>query len=615
MCGIFGYLSFYNDLPFSEDDALRAIEAVSHRGPDARIARKINHRLLMAHARLSILDLGNQSNQPFDYEHLSLVFNGEIYNYIELRSELVELGFHFRTGSDTEVIPAAFLAWGEDCVKRFNGMWAIALFDHRTQTLFCSRDRFGVKPFLYHRDERGFSFASEAKSILAFQPALATPNYNSISRFLRETIGAQSPDSWFQGIHRLPPAHNLIIRPDGKFSVDRYWNYPARMETGRTLENSLEEFGHLFESSVSLRMRSDVPVGLTLSGGVDSALIAGVVRKNYPQKLKAYTASFPGEPFDEYGIARNLCEKLAFESIEVPVPYNNYTGILQEIVFHLESGHGSPAIYPLWFVAQRAKKDIVVFLEGQGADELLGGYVTTLFFDQFLGLLENGCYSEALHELKVHRKNWPLFASLLLHLRLEIPAGAREWFRRLSGYEGLFVGELLAHRPYAFSELGLERFETKLLRKSAMMHQTGLVNLLHYGDAISMAHSLENRLPFLDYRLVEFAFQLPDSLKVHDGFGKFIQRRYAQGLIPDEILHNPKKLGFVSPLKQVFEDSRFGALDVLNSKSLTERGFFNQRKLSGIIKEHQSGRKNHERMLFKILATELWFRNFIDGKS
>lgn len=613
MCGIFGALNLRADNSGLEGLAFEAIKTIKHRGPDALVVKSITPGLIFGHARLSILDLGEQSNQPFDYEHLSIVFNGEIYNYIELRQELLAMGFSFRTQGDTEVILAAYLAWGEACVNRFNGMWAFALYNKKTGRLFCSRDRFGVKPFLYHFRNGEFVFSSEAKVILAFKPELRRPAWNSISRYLRETTGAQAAETWFEDIFRLPPAHNLCINPDGKMEISRYWNYPARAEASRSLSNSLEEYRHLFEDAVSLRMRSDVPVGLTLSGGLDSASIAGAVRKNSGQKLKAYTASFPGKPFDEYGIARDLCQRLDFESIEVPVPYDSYTDTLSRIVWHLESGHGSPAIFPLWHVAQRARQDIVVFLEGQGADELLGGYINTVFFDRFFDLLFSGKINEAWKELMLHRRHWPLAGSLLLHLRLELPAPAREWFRRLNGYESLFTGAIEGHRPFSEENLGLERFESRLARKTALLHQTGLVNLLHYGDAVSMAHSLENRLPFLDYRLVEFAFSLPDELKVHDGWGKYIQRKSVEGLIPDSISRNHKKLGFVSPLKQVFEEEKFGAIEVLRSASLRDRGLIHPGKLEQLLHEHSRGKKNHERMLFKILSTELWFRNFIDA--
>jgi asparagine synthase (glutamine-hydrolysing) len=233
----------------------------------------------------------------------------------------------------------------------------------------------------------------------------------------------------------------MRIDREGNFEISRYWNYPSKVQESRTLENTLDEYSSLFENAVSLRMRSDVPVGLTLSGGLDSASIAGAVRKNSSQKLKAYTASFPGQPFDEYGIARQLCEQLDFESIEVPVPYDDYTDTLNKIVWHLESGHGSPAIFPLWHVAMRARQDIVVFLEGQGADELLGGYINTVFFDRFLDLLLDGKIEEAYREIMLHRKHWPLSASLLLHLRLELPPAVREWFRTYKTFEGKGLNE------------------------------------------------------------------------------------------------------------------------------------------------------------------------------
>ncbi|THH34567.1 asparagine synthase (glutamine-hydrolyzing) [Neolewinella litorea] len=607
MCGIFGVFNQSASKRIDRFAAKRAIDAIAHRGPDAEGIQFWDDQLCLGHRRLSIIDLHVESNQPFKYEHLSITYNGEIFNYKELKSELLQAGHSFRTASDTEVILVAYLHWGPECVKRFNGMWAFAIYDANDDSLFCSRDRFGIKPFNYSFKDGRFVFASEIKSMIAFDSkAFRRVNYGAISRYCRETIGAQSKETWFEDVYRLPPAHNLIVcRDSHKF--DRYWEYPTE-ELQIDYETAKEQYRHLFKTAVELRLRSDVPVGLTLSGGVDSASIACQIYNEQAVGFNTYTASFPGHGFDEYPIAASLSRQLGMNSIEVQLDYSNYVTDLTDIIYHLESGHGSPAIFPLWHITKRAKRDITVFLEGQGADELLGGYVNSIFVDHFIGLIRAGKFNQALAEVNTSRSVWGTKQLLMLYLRQNLPPYWRKKYRQWSGLENIYQNELNRHDAYEFKN---ENHVTAgcLNRRLKMQHQTGLVNLLHYGDAISMAHSLENRLPFLDFRLVEFVFSLPASFKVDGAIGKKIHRDVMRKSVPAAILDNPKKLGFVSPLKQVFAKGT-EAVDVVLSRQSDHPDIFNNDQLICMINEHQSNSANHERILFKILNTKLWFNHF-----
>jgi len=609
MCGIFGVLNQSNHEPLKVHDFHKALDVIEHRGPDAKSVQIIGDNIGFGHRRLAIIDLQVVSNQPFQYEHLLLTFNGEIFNYLELRVELKKAGYQFRTEGDTEVIPAAYLHWGEECVNHFNGMWAFAIYDAKADTLFCSRDRFGIKPFNYSFANGRFAFASEIKSLLAFdQETYRQIHYNAISRYGRETVGAQAKETWFEGVFRLPPAHNITISRKGH-EIKKYWSYPNTINRNLSYNDATEQYAHLFNESIKLRLRSDVPLGLTLSGGLDSASIAYQVNALINNRLNTYTASFPGYGFDEYPIAKSLSDQLNMNSIEVQLDYSNYVETLQKIVYHLESGHGSPAIFPLWSIAQRAKKDITVYLEGQGADELLGGYVNSIFVDFFLDLVKKGEFKRAFHELHEHKAAWSIKQTLLLYLRQSLPAGLRSIYRKSEGIDQLFQNELKGHLPYDFLPEEAHTKE-KLHNRLINQHSTGLVNLLHYGDAISMAHSLENRLPFMDYRLVEFVFQLPEEYKIKEGLGKSIHRDVSRGIVPNSILDNRKKLGFVSPLKHVFSDTKFGALDILLSTKNNGDSFFNVKRMEAIIKEHKAGKRNHERILFKVLSTKLWMKNY-----
>lgn len=596
--------------PLDEIQAAKALETLRHRGPDAQHLLRINAHTLFAHSRLSIIDLVAASDQPMVLGNLVIVFNGEIYNYLELRDQLVHLGYDFRTKSDTEVILVSYRHWGEDCVTRFNGMWAFAIYDGAKDALFCSRDRFGVKPFNYCYKEGRFIFASEIKAIVKYAPVFRTPNYNAIANYCRETVGAQAEETWFKDVFRLAPATNMTISSSGvKRSV--YWNYPSEINTRIGFGEAVNSYRELLQDAVRIRMRSDVKVGCTLSGGLDSTTIAYEMARLTPEQVNAYTASFPGESFDEARIAQEFAVENHLAGHEVVVDYSNYVNNLKDIIYHLESGHGSPAIYPLWAVTKRARQDITVFLEGQGADELLGGYVNSVFIDQFLGLLSRGKLRDAFAELNLHRKEWPLLRSVLLYYRQTLGKDLRKLYRSSSGLEEIYEGPLEHYTPYELPRDESHRFADRLNRRLYKQHRTGLVNLLHYGDAISMMHSLENRLPFLDYRLVEFAFQLPGHFKVSHGFGKYIHRMAYREKLPAEIVFKKAKLGFVSPLHSLFKTNSF-ASEVLRSERLRQRGLFGQKPINNLLKQHEEEARDNSRLLFKVLSTELWFRTFAD---
>ncbi len=614
MCGIVGVVNFDKTIEVNKEGLKKAVNSIAHRGPDANGVAIINKNIGFGFVRLSIIDLSEESNQPFEYQNLTIIFNGEIFNYLELKKELVGKGYDFRTESDTEVILASYLEWGQNCVNKFNGMWAFAIFDSKNNQLFCSRDRFGIKPFNYYKNEDTFIFSSEIKGILAYNTKIKKVNYNSISRYCRETVGAQAEETWFENILRLKPAHNIVITKNS-FKIVKYWDYPSQ-ETNNNNNNNTsrteKKYFNLLKDSVRLRFRSDVPVGLTLSGGLDSSAIAYLARDIQAGKLNAYTASFPNHPFNEYHIAKDICEELNINSVEVLPEYTRYVGSLKKLIFHLESGHGSPAIFPLDAIAKRAKKNITVYLEGQGADELLGGYYDGIIPSFILSEMAKFKFVSAfsvLKELYTRRKLKPAF---MIYLRQIMPHYFRYFYRKILGLERIYDGELKTHKPYTFKLNTKGKNWSQLTKMLVRQHQNGLVNLLHYGDAISMKHSLENRLPFMDYRIVEYIFRLSDDHKVNKFFGKVIHRNVFEKILPTGILNEKNKLGFVSPLKQIFLEDKFGANDMLLSHTLENRKIFKKHEIERLITEHKSGKRNHERILFKILNVELWFQNFID---
>lgn len=611
MCGIFGVYIQKEHEKVDQQLLDNSIKLLTHRGPDFQRSMLLSDHVGLAHARLSIIDLSADAHQPFDYKHLSLTYNGEIFNYLELREELQKLNYKFYTESDTEVLLKSYYHWGPEAVNKFNGMWAFAIYDSKNDQIFCSRDRFGIKPFNYTFHNGRFIFASEIKSILSYEPKLKQPNYNSIANYCRESVGAQSPETWFENIYRLAPASNMLVSRDGH-KIEKYWYYPQSQSSSISMQEALKQYQNLFEDAVKLRMRSDVPVGATLSSGLDSSAIVSLVDKFYNNSLNTYTASFPTEPFDEFKIVDRFADGLNLTPNQVVVKYDNYIDLLKKLIYHLESGHSSPAIFPLFKVTQRAKEDITVFLEGQGADESLAGYIDIVILDYFVELIQAGSWTKAFRELYAYTKHGSLSNAVALFLRTNASPYIRKVLRKFLNVEKVYSGPLKNFDPtYSDDTPGGSKLSKKLIEQ----HKTGLVNLLHYGDAISMMHSLENRLPFLDYRLVEFVFKLPSSFKINNGLGKHIHRLAFSDILPNYIINNPLKLGFKSPLKELFKPhSSEGVYNIISGNSISERGLFNNNELSKLISKHSSGKYDYSRLLFRLLCVELWFQVFIDPK-
>lgn len=626
MCGIFGIV----------DSSGRAIDQarvragatlMRHRGPDAYGQWGIPGKVEFAHLRLSIIDLSPESNQPFlsACGRYAIVFNGEIYNYIEIRQELRSRGYEFRTSSDTEVLLNSYIEWGSSCVGRFNGDWAFAIFDVRANVLFCSRDRFGVKPFNYAITGQRFIFSSEIKSIIHFCPELRTPNYNIIANYCRNSLGAQVEQTWFNGVSRLLPAHNLIWK-DGRVTVEKYWSYPTETDTTLSVEEAKRAYRSLFERAVQLRMRSDVPVGTSLSSGLDSSSIVSVVARSQETRHKTFTATFSNGDMlrqdkvgyssdlnvDEGDVVKRLADRLHLDAHFVQVTDDTFVEELSSILYHLESGHSSHAIVPLAKIFECARNHVKVMLDGQGADELLSGYVIRSFPALVKELLKRGEVSRAAQEYGEFRKRYSLSYALQLYVRTWNRRSIEYLFQSLTGIENAFGKQLKRYRRLRDYPLPPPHFEESFNRELFKVHTGGLVNLLHYGDAISLSKSVESRSPFTDVDLVEFSFRLPFYLKMHDGLGKYIHRISMQGVVPDFILQEGYKFGFTAPLSKHFATDTSPANAVLLSNRCLERGVFDVEGLRNLIAAHRKGSLNTSSFLYRALSVELWFRRFLD---
>jgi asparagine synthase (glutamine-hydrolysing) len=627
MCGILGIYNLNKKKEFRIKEFENALLSMWYRGPNAHALKEFGEILIFGHLRLSIIDLNKENNQPFQVdERYSIIFNGEIYNYIELRQELLQNGCKFRTNGDTEVLLRAYLEWGEDCVNKFNGMWAFAIYDKVTKKLFCSRDRFGIKPFNYANIDGQFIFSSEIKGIISYFPHLKVPNYNIIANYCRKSTGAQIKNTWFKDIYRLEPAHNLIIDNSG-IKFYRYWDYPRKINKRVRFKDAVIEYRKLLSDSIQLRMRSDVPVGFTLSAGLDSTALVCILKDKFKGNKNTYTAAFDKDEFqesekktykknieiNESELVKKLTKGLDLESSIIEIQYKNYIESLSKIIFHLESGHSSPAVLPLSQILDEAKKDVTVILEGQGADEMLGGYINSTMPVYFIELLTRFKFKKAYKEIKNFIKSYSFKMAFMVLIRQSNLSFLKKIYYQLSGNESFFINELKFFKEIKDYPTEPKGFDCRLNKHLYKSHTGTLVDLLHYGDSISMAKSLESRLPFMDFRLVEFSFTLPSEFKINNGFGKYIHRIAMKDIVPDYILNNPIKFGFSSPLSNLFknEDSQSPKAILLSERCL-KRKIFSKKALVKAFEEHKCGKKDYSRILYRMLSVELWFRQFID---
>ncbi len=627
MCGIFGVVNNEN-IRIRKEAVKKSALLMQHRGPDAFDQWGIKDKIELAHLRLAIIDLNIESQQPFfsSCKNYVLVFNGEIFNYLELKKELEVEGYEFRTSSDTEVLLIAYLHWGENCVNKFNGDWAFSIYNIEKNKLFCSRDRFGVKPFNYSLVNNQLIFSSEIKSIVNYDETLEEPNLNVILNFCKNSLGAQIEDTWFQGVKRLLPAHNLVWE-NGVVEIYKYWEYPVETMKKTRYKEAKLRYTELFENAVKIRLRSDVPVGTTLSSGIDSSSIVSVIHKLNYDKHKTFTAHFNEGEYDsgekslyatdvkinESVLVKKVEERLNLDSHFIEIKEGDFIKGLSKNIYHLESGHSSPATIAVSEIFDEAKKHVTVVLEGQGADELLAGYTYNLFPHLVFAELKKLKLKKIFSEFQLFRKDYSLFYTLKLFLRTMNYSLVEKLYHELNGINKVFSKSVIKTyqriNDYPIENVSFDQNFNKALYKS---HTGGLVNLLHYGDAISMSKSLESRNPFLDYKLVEYAFKLPYAFKYNNGLGKKIHRDSMKNIVPDFILNNTIKFGFNTPLSQQFKKIDSDSNKLLLSARTIERGIFSEKGLKKLINNHINNKRNNSTLLFRLLSVELWFREFID---
>jgi asparagine synthase (glutamine-hydrolysing) len=593
---------------------------IAHRGPDGNGIFS-EQGVVLASRRLAILDLSQAGDQPFSSldGRLHVAYNGEIYNYRELRDELRARGHRFTSGTDTEVILAAYREWGDACVERFNGMWAFALWDSNEERLFCSRDRFGVKPFYYRCDQGRLVFASELKAFRADRDVPLSPNTTVIRDFIQRDWFDHTDETFFAGIVKLPPAHTLVFDRNG-LRLRRYWALELREPPVGDPADAVRE---LFIDSIRLRLRSDVPVATCLSGGLDSSAVACVTdlllrteaenAKPVGERQQTFTAYFEQPGFDERPFAQEVVNLTHAAPHWITFTATDLVGNLPAIVEAHDEPFRSTSICAGWYVMRAAAQaGIKVVLDGQGGDEVLAGY-PAFYSARYADLIARARIGELGAELNAHRALYGSRRAFEALARPFVPGGVERKLReRRSGSALLLHAQLRGLRPTR--EVDGSPFPDRLRSLlTRILTVRGLPELLHAEDRNSMTHSIEARVPFLDYRLVELLFSLDGGQLIERGRTKAILRRALADLLPPAVARRTDKLGFVTP-EAAWLRGPLGefAADVFASRSFIERGFVDPTAAQRRLDEHRRGELDAGFELWRVLNLELWARSYLD---
>lgn len=593
MCGIAGIIS-QNRSEDIQQHIHAAINALAHRGPEHKqYWFNQNSTIALGHQRLCIIDADQRSNQPFEYlGRYQIIHNGELYNYIEIKKALELKGYRFSTESDTEVIVAAYDAYKNQCLQQFDGMFAFAIWDEKEKTLFAARDRLGEKPFFFFYDEKKFLFASEIKALWSSgieKRVNETMLYNYLT--IGYTANPFNPrETFYQKVHKLPAASFLEYSlGTHKLSIEKYWSIETEENKSISIDDAVEQFNALFKESIRKRLRSDVAVGTSLSGGLDSSSIVAMCSQETSENYshKCFTAAFAGFDRSEENFASVVAKQFSLQHYQMNVDVRSLIDEIDKVMWHQEEPTGSASVLAQYKVYQAAKQNgVTVLLDGQGADEILAGY----------------------H--KYYKWYWQqLYAENKLNKSGELKAATALGIKESFGLKNKAMA-VLPHFSFAmlqsqkarkaFRQADLNR-EFAYLQKRNFYYSTpmestlnsalyfnsfvyGLEELLRYADRNSMAHAVEVRLPFLNHQLVEFLFTLPAHLKIKDGWTKWLLRKAMENFLPKEIVWRKDKIAFEPPQKQWLQNAQVQECIQLSKKILVEKNILSESVLNKPVK-------------------------------
>lgn len=634
MCGIAGRWNLDPDRPVSGALVRRMCDAIAHRGPDDA-GVWTEGRAGLGHRRLSIVDLSPAGHQPMPSPSGTcwIAFNGEIYNFLELRAELEREGVTFRSRTDTEVILALYEREGIACLRRLRGMFAFALVDRERRKLFLVRDRIGVKPLCYHVDREGVSFASEIKALLQDPAVRGEPDPVAIHHYLTYQ-SVPAPMSAFRGVRKLPPAHYLEVS-EGHIELHRYWKLsyaaPHAVKSVRE-ERALEaELLHRLEEAVAVRMISDVPLGAFLSGGIDSSAVVALMARHSSGPVRTFSIGFDDDDYDELPYARQVAERFGTRHLEFVVK-PQAAEILPRLVRQYDEPFADASAIPTWYVSQLAREHVTVALNGDGGDEDFAGYdrYAANAHAERLRLLTPLLGSRAFRAALDRLPHGAASTSTRWRIKRFVSQLARSPEARNAGWLAQFAPDLKAelYTPAFRSQTGLLEAEEWLYGRfrdsdapdflSAVLDadvQTYLPDTLCTKvDIASMAHALEARSPFLDHTLMEFAARIPMRLKLRGGDTKRILKRALRGLVPDAVLDR-RKMGFNAPVDRWLRgELREMANDLLRSERARGRGWFRPEFVSRMLDEHDRGTRNWHVQIWNLMMLEAWQREFVDSR-
>jgi len=625
MCGICAIYNFDESEPVCMDVLNSMNREITHRGPDD-CGSYVRGNIGLAMRRLSIVDLrsGHQpiSNQD---ESIHIVFNGEIYNHADLRRDLEKRGYRYRTRSDTETIVHLYEEYGENCVEHLRGMFAFAIWDERKQLLFCARDRLGIKPLYYCViGARHLVLGSEIKSLLRFPGMRARLQDGTVSEYLAFGY-VNGPETLFADIKSLQPGHTLTAKGPGDIRICRYWDLPASENRGESFEKCAVKYRDLLEDAVESHLMSDVPLGVLLSGGLDSSLVAALMQKRRSDSIQTFSVGYGESESSELPMAQQVASFLQTEHHQVKVTADDFFNSLPRLIWHEDQPLVWPSSVSLYFVCQLARQHVKVVLTGEGSDESMAGYdrYALTLWNQRLSNLYCAILPTAARvwmTRQISERSW-LKASLRRRLGHTFLARDNSleslfWENFYAAFSAADEAEVLApgigRNPYESSR---ERWSNSGNFLADLLHfdiRTYLVELLRKQDRMSMAASIESRVPFLDHVAVEYALGIPGSYKIRGLEGKRVLKEAARGLLPDSVIFQ-KKRGFPTPWRRWLLQRIDDTEHLLLEPRTQQRGLFRPDALRRIFQQHRANSVDHSDRIWRLLNLELWHRVFVDA--
>jgi asparagine synthase (glutamine-hydrolysing) len=635
MCGICGVFFTNRDWRVRQDVLAEMNGRIAHRGPDDD-GFMVEENVGLAMRRLSIIDV-KSGHQPLanENEDVWIVYNGEIYNHAELRAELEAKGHRYRTRSDTETIIHLYEEYGRECVKRLRGMFAFAIWDRRRRVLFAARDRLGIKPFYYRWDGKTFLFGSEIKTILAYPEVEAEFNRSTLAEYLAFGY-ITGPKTMFAGIRKLMPGHTLELSEAGAMKIERYWDLTTEVDREpKPHEYYVKTYRELLENAVQSHLMSDVPLGVFLSGGLDSSAVAALTTKIRGDQIQTFAVGYGEEAFSELPYAKQVAAHIGSNHHEIRLSREEFFGSLPQLIWHEDEPIVWPSSVALYYVARLARERVTVVLTGEGSDETLAGYTRyawTLLNSKMDRTYRALMPSSLRESLRSALASAPLSASFRRKLEHTfLMRNGESWpsfyFDNFySAFSANELAELLT--PEAAVAAGsaydgsMEVWErASELGSGDLLHRllyadmnSYLIELLMKQDQMSMAASIESRVPFLDHPLVEFTARIPAGDQIKGLAGKFILKEAVEDLLPREIIYR-KKMGFPTPWAYWLAGPQVAEIERLLLEPRSEaRELFRPEAIRRLFAEHRGGRRDHGNRIWRLLNLELWQRVFLDGE-